>query len=172
MIFLLLFSYLTLYAQEDEMQFLNMNKSDSIQLLKTMNEFVKAIETKNSQILKQLSLSQIDCSFCIDIDSMDNYPDNIVPIEAFINMALSNFINSPLHKAFKKNRIRAYTLKIRNYKPRNLPKKYGEHFTRFNVTIQTYLQDEWVKGHEGQSHTFEFIKIDGKYKFYGLSSIP
>ena len=61
---------------------------------------------------------------------------------------------------------------IRNHKPKNLPNDYGNDLILYEVWIQTYSPNEWAKGHEGQNNAFQFVKINDKFKLFGLTSIP
>ena len=42
----------------------------------------------------------------------------------------------------------------------------------YEVWVDTYLAGEWSKGHPGTIHSFQFVKINGKFTFYGLTSLP
>jgi hypothetical protein len=169
---ILLFIVLTKlsYGQSEyEPQLRKLSKADSVVLAETFLEFVKAIELKDERKIIALSLDSINCNLCL---TNDHPKDNIIPIETFINQTFRSFVSSQLYKAIKNNRLQLSIGIIKNFKPKNVPFNFPKDLKLYEVWVQTYLPNEWVKGHEGQSHTFEFIKVDGLFKFYGLSSIP
>jgi hypothetical protein len=42
----------------------------------------------------------------------------------------------------------------------------------YEINYETYKQDEWQIGHEGQDYLFQFVKINGEFKFNGIQTIP
>jgi hypothetical protein len=150
-----------------------MNATDSVELNNVWTDFFKAIENKDTKKIKYLSLEQIDCALCISTDTKNDPPLNyLIPIDTFINQSNRDFINSQLFRAIKKRGIKISEMILVDYKPQNLPKSYGKDFIVYEVWVQTYLPNEWALGHEGQSHSFQFVKINNKFKFYGLTSVP
>lgn len=155
------------------MEVKKINYSDSLLLDKTWNTFLHAMLKKDDKKLRELSLSRIYCDFCTSPNSKATYPGgSIVLIDTFINQIYRDFLGSPLFKAIAKGRCHYSGELIPDYKPGNLPDNYGRDLYLFDVWIRTYLPGEWAKGHEGQSHAFQFVKIKGKYKFFGMTSIP
>lgn len=53
-----------------------------------------------------------------------------------------------------------------------VPKTDSQDFRLYEIWVITYVPDEWAKGHEGQSHAFQFLKIKDRFKFYRLTSVP
>jgi len=149
------------------------NPSDSIELHKAWTFFLKAIENQDTKKIKETSLKNIDCALCISSDN-NNEPeiDYIIPVDTFIYQSYKNFMESPVLKAIKTRGVKNSEIHISDYKPRNLPKSYGKNLILFEIVVQTYLPNEWAPGHEGQSHIFQFVKINKEFKFYGLTSIP
>lgn len=168
-----LFRNLLSYSQtKGEMEYRKIGVNDSIKLSNIWTTFFKALESNDIKEIKRNSLKEINCSLCIDKDNNDPSEDNIIPIDTFINHTSTIFIDSPLFRAIKKGRIHFAELMIPDYRTRNLPKSYGKDLVVFEIWIQTYLPNEWVEGHEGQSHGFQFVKINNNFKFYGLTSVP
>ena len=154
------------------MEWKKISLKDSVELNKMTNDFIKAIENKETKKIKELSLEQIDCALCIATDYNHPPKDYIVPIDTLINQAYKDFLNSPLFKAIKSRGFRMSEMTIPEYKPRNLPSNYGKDLIVYEAWVQTYKPNEWAEGHEGQSHCFQFVKINNEFKFYGLTSIP
>lgn len=171
---LLILSFITLtflsYGQgEYEAQSQKLSKADSSLLAQTFSEFIKAIEQKDTGKIKELSLANINCNFCLTNDLSE---DNIIPIDTFINQSYRNFVSSPLYNSIKKNRLHQSVGIIKEFKPKNVPDNFPKDLMLYEVWVQTYLPNEWAQGHEGQTHVFEFIKTNDIFKFFGLSSIP
>jgi len=156
-----------------EIELRKISLTDSIQLNIDVNRFVESINKKEIDQIKRISLELIDCSLCITRDYNDGPPsDYIIAIDTFINLAFQDFIDSPLFRAIK---TRGFTFSERfipDIHPRNLPKTYDKDLVIYEAWVQTYEPNEWAIGHEGQSHCFQFVKINGEFKFYGLDSVP
>ena len=165
-----LVSLVTFGQKEDEMQFLKMDKSDSIEIDKTFQNLIKAIETKDAEKIKQISLPEIDCDLCSD--QKYSKKDYYIPIQKFIKQAFKTYVNSPLAKAVETRGYRPMVRFIPNYKPRILPANYSKDMTIYELFVQTYKPNEWMPGHEGQSHAFQFVKVNGEFKLFGMTSIP
>lgn len=161
---------LLLYSQGNETTFPKINKNDSITLSKTFKVFIKALEDNDKSKIRELSLTEIECITCIEspeyneegyFTSIDNFLQNI-----------QNFNESQIDKAYHTRGFRLMCMNLENFTPRTVPKNNDNNLILYHVWINTYLQDEWAKGHEGVSHAFQFVKIKGEFKFYGLTSIP
>ena len=172
-LFLTYFSSFLFGQQESEMEWKKIELTDSIELNKIFSDFIYGIENKDSQKIKKYSLSEIDCDLCIIKDyTIQKKYDDLISINTFINQAYKNFTESPLYRAYEKRGCRFSKMIIPDFNTRNLPNDYGKDLILYEVWIQTYLPNEWAEGHEGQSHSFQFVKIKNEYKFYGISSIP
>ena len=168
-IILILISWSINAQEESEMEFKKISTKDSIELSTVFKKLLNAVENKNEKEFLKLTLAKIDCVNCKD-DSMEmiNYVSN----RDLYNNEFKTFENSAVYKALKKRSFHTSCSVIKNYKPKNLPRTYSKDLILYEVWIQTYLPNEWAKGHEGQSNTFQFVKINNEYKLYGLSSIP
>lgn len=155
-----------------KMEWKKIEKSDSLKLSRTWKIFLNALEKKDNKTIRKNSLVTIFCDPCQEIDGDYLPSDNLVPIDSFLNRTNKSFLNSPLHIAIKKRGVKFSILKIADFHPRNVPKTEKKDFEVFEIWVQTYVADEWAKGHEGQSHAFRFIKIKHDFKFYGLTSVP
>jgi hypothetical protein len=81
-------------------------------------------------------------------------------------------VGSPLYKAIKEKGCTASLQIFKDFKTGNLPKRYPEDLHLYELWIQTYKPNEWTAGHKGQSHAFQFVKVNNKFRFYGVTSIP
>jgi hypothetical protein len=148
--------------------------NDSIALNSFWKDFLFAIENKDTSEIRKLSLPQIDCDLCLTIDYKNYSPpdDYIISIDTFLLKNIYDLTKSQLWKAIKLNRCHQDLAVIYDFPRRNLPYDYGKDLILYEMWVQTYKPNEWVKGHEGQSHAFQFVKYKNEYKFYGMTSIP
>jgi hypothetical protein len=157
---------------KDEMEWRKIGKADSAELSKTWTIFLRALEQQDNKAIKRISLKTISCDLCKDIDANYSPSDDLVSIDTFVNQTNRSFMSSPLHKAIKKRGVTYSILNIPNFQPSNIPKSQSKNLQLFEVWVITYVADEWAKGHEGQSHAFQFVKTEDGFKYYGLTSVP
>jgi hypothetical protein len=170
--FLILFPLTVAGQGKSEMEWTKIGKADSIQLSKTWTTFLTALENGDDKTIKRMSLDKISCDLCKDIDATYSTADDLIPIDTFVNQTNRSFLNSQLYKAIKKRGVRYSILIIPNFRPSNVPKSASENLQLFEIWVITYVADEWAKGHEGQSHAFQFIKTGDGFRYYGLTSVP
>jgi hypothetical protein len=156
------------------MDWLKISKKDSIALDIYWKDFLLAIENKDTSEIRRLSLDEIDCDLCLTIDYENYTPkdDYIIPIDTFLLKNIYDLTESQLWKAIKLNRCHQGLCVFYNFLRRNLPGDYGKDLKLYEIWVQTYKPNEWVEGHEGQSHAFQFVKYKNEFKFYGMTSIP
>jgi len=80
--------------------------------------------------------------------------------------------NSKLWSVVKTKKYRLHIEKQTTYNPDFDKTRKGKPIRLFEVWFITWEPNELAKGHEGQSHAFEFVKIGNAIKFYGMTSIP
>jgi hypothetical protein len=166
----LILTFLTLTSSGQEMEVIKINSKDSVDLEVVWKQFAKGLLSKDTNGLRQLSLNLVDCSSCISRNTLPE--DYFVPIDTFLFQAFHHLSDSKLLSVIRTKKYHFLTNRIPNYQPRSIKNRGGTDLTIYEVWYNTYEPNEWAKGHEGQSHCFEFVKVDERYKFYGLSSIP
>jgi hypothetical protein len=176
LLFTLIFSLVSFFAfaqNNEKEKWHRLSIADSIEIQKTWTLFKNSIVKEDYENLKKLSLKVIECDICLDRNNDKAPPKNYyVSIETFIKQSSRIFKESPFSNAIKTRGYNSAVRTILNYKPRNLPKDYGKDFTIYELYIQTFRPNEWAKNHEGQTHAFQFVKVKGEFKLYGLTSIP
>ena len=150
--FFLLFILVTFYNCGFSQSLTNTDSSDSLQITLLFPKFIKTIESRNLRAFKNISRSNIVCDYC---------DEKSVTIGNIFTKQFKDFKNSKILSAYK---TRGYSIYKENYEI-NKRKLYC-------VWIETYIQNELQKGHEGGSIGFQFIKVNDKFKFYGLTSVP
>ena len=169
LITLFFFISLSIKAQdESETEFKKITTEDSIAVNNAFIKLLKTVESKQEKEFLALTLNKVECNNCVDSSDMVNFVSN----KDLYNNQFKAFENSAVYKALKKRGYHISSMEVKNYKPKNLPKSYPKDLILFEVWTNTYLPNEWAEGHEGQSNSFQFVKIGNEYKLYGLSSIP
>jgi hypothetical protein len=95
-----------------------------------------------------------------------------VPASVFYLNIAKNFDKSPVYKAMVSRGYLFDSITIKNFKPKNVPADFPKDLVLYEVWVPTYLSGELSKNSKGASHGFQFVKIKGDFKFYGLTSIP
>lgn len=139
------------------------------ELDKTFIAFFKALETQNKQSFLSMSLKMVDCAECPASGEADDVTHFVAPEIFYITVA-SDFKKSPVYKALIKRGYAFSSMELKDFKPAFLPKDGPKDLKVYEVWVQTYKPDEVSKGHKGTSHAFQFVKVNGVFKFFGLTS--
>ncbi|OYQ35669.1 hypothetical protein CHU92_10675 [Flavobacterium cyanobacteriorum] len=119
----------------------------------------------------QLSLKEVDCVDCIGPTEITK-DGAFVPAEFFFAVIGQKFTDSPVYKAMASRGYSFSTVVLKGFKPKVLPADYPDNLKLYDVWVETYRPGEFSKNHKGTSHSFRFVKVRGKFKFYGLTSLP
>lgn len=145
------------------------SKEDSILLDNALVQLVESIEADKMLVVKGLSAEKIYCVMCVwEIDKKQAmHHSYMVPIDSFIKRWHNDFAQSPVLKQYHKRGYSLSILPAEQYAPesKDAPDIY-------EAWIQTYLPDEMMPGHKGWRQAFQFVKVDGKFKFSGFDSVP
>jgi len=171
-LFFVIFSTVTYGQERRKTELYNLSIQDSLKLETTWNEFINAIGNKDTEKIKEYSLEEIYCDICVIHKSPNLFTDYILPIDTFINMAFTELIGSQLWKAIHERPLNFLGTTIPDFWTKNLPESFKPNLTLYEIWIETYRQNEWAEGHEGQNHGFQFVLINDKFKFYGITSVP
>lgn len=168
-ILIILFSFLTASAQDNTKRAVTKEEWDLLD--KKFVALVDALLKNDKPAFFALSLREVDCIDCVGRPEFNN-EGYFVPASIFYLNIANNFDASPVYKAMVNRGYIFDCIKIKGFKPRNLPKDYPKDLVLYEVWVPTYLANELSKGNKGASHGFQFVKINGDFKFYGLTSIP
>lgn len=146
--------------------------TDWDELDKSFVELVDALLQGNKAKFLSLSAKEVDCVDCVG--SMEVAADGtmFVPAEFFFAVIGQKFDQSPVYKAMAKKGYSFSTIILKDFKPKIMPKDSPKDLKIYEVWIETYYPGEFSKTHKGTSHSFRFVKVNGKFRFYGLTSIP
>jgi hypothetical protein len=138
---------------------------------KSFIEFIDALVKGDKAKFTQLSLSDVDCVDCVGPTEITS-EGAFVPSGFFFAVIGQKFTESPVYLAMAKKGYSFSSIIIKDFKPRVMPRDYPKDLKLYEVWVETYKPGEFAKNHKGTSHSFRFVKINGKFKFYGLTSIP
>lgn len=149
----------------------NASANDWDQLDQTFIKLVDALVTNDKVKFTSLSLREVDCVDCVGPTEYQG-GGAFVPAEFFLAVIGKNFTGSPVYQAMAKKGYSFSSIVIKDFKPKVLPRDYPKDLKLYEVWVETYRPNEFSKGHKGTSHSFRFVKINGKFLFYGLTSLP
>ncbi|MFL9843375.1 hypothetical protein [Flavobacterium rhizosphaerae] len=158
------------YAQTDTKQG-QVSDAEWDTLDATFVAFIQTLQKEDKAGFKKISLPQVECIDCVGKPEF-NGEGYFVPADIFFLNVAKNFTKSPVYKALAKRGYTFSIAEIKNFKPKFFPKNYPNNLFIYEVWVPTYLKNELSQGHPGASHAFQFVKINGEFRFYGLMSIP
>ena len=138
---------------------------------KVFIEVIDALVKGDKVKFTQNSLAEVDCVDCVGPTEITKY-GAFVPAEFFFVVIGKKFTESPVYIAMAKRGYSFSSITLKNFKPKVMPRDYPKDLKLYEVWVETYKPGEFAKGHKGTSHSFRFVKVNGKFKFYGLTSIP
>ena len=148
-------------------EFLKLSKKDSLELLKIWHALVKAIKTNDTSFIKNIALDSIVCSACEGMPRAE-YENNLESIDMFIDSANINLQRSGLWPIIKKNKYKIEVDKYPENKTTSITKKESENSITYGISFQNELISEkstyWI------DHSFEFIRIENRFRFYSMHS--
>jgi hypothetical protein len=147
------------------------SQSEWDKLDKAFISLVDALVKNDKPAFKAISYPAVDCIDCVGKPEFNKEGYFVTADIFYLNIA-NNFINSPVYKAIAKRGYTFSTITIEDFKPKILPRDYPKDLQLYEVWVPTYIKGELSKTHPGTSHAFQFIKVNGEFKFYGLTSIP
>jgi hypothetical protein len=149
-----------------------LSRKDSLNVGKVFKELVKAIETKQTHKIIEACLNEVECKSCINNDTVLIEPRSFVKAKKYAELAIVDFTKSKTYSALKSRGYTVHTTMLEKIEPHSFPVDYAKDIILYEVYILTYLPDELAKGHEGAVNVFQFVKINGDFKLYGIDSIP
>ncbi|MGV3459495.1 MAG: hypothetical protein ACO1N9_03455 [Flavobacterium sp.] len=146
--------------------------NDWDELDKNFVQLIDALVKGDKAKFLSLSMKEVDCVDCVG--AMDAAPDGtmFVPAEFFFAVIGQKFDQSPVYKAMAKKGYSFSSIILKDFKPKVIPRDSPKDLKLYEVWVETYYPGEFSKTHKGTSHSFRFVKINGKFRFYGLTSIP
>jgi len=158
-----------LFAQEEKR--LKLTYKDSIELNKVWLRYKHALESKDIHSLHQLSYKTIHCDrFEPENSSFTKDPN--LPLDTFLNRFYHVFPNFKLWRVIKTKKYHMSIDKASNWVLPNIKFQREKSLMVYNIWYLVFEPNEISKGDEGLSEAFQFMKINGKFKLYGLTSIP
>ena len=146
---------------------------DFLHLTNTWALFKKALQSKDRQTLHHLSLKYIYCDIFQPLDFNNITPtDSHISIDTFLKQFFDHMPKSKLWSVVKTNKYHYSVEKEEYLNPANTKSKKEKSRNVYEIWFVTWKPNELQKGHEGQTHAFQFVKANGEFRFYGMTSIP
>lgn len=141
------------------------------ELDKTFVAFIKALENSDKTAFDNIALSQVDCAECPGSGEQGDIT-HFVPSDVFYITVAADFKLSPVYKALTNRGYAFNSMILKDFKPSFIPKDNtgSKDLKVYEVWVPTYKPDELSKGHPGSSHAFQFVKVHGEFRFFGLTS--
>lgn len=157
-------------AEIDNDEFVSVTKNEKGQLANVFNKLFSAIKTKNTDQIRLMSLDSIYCSICEGIRD-DYYDNDLDDIKNYIDSAYQHLsdekIWGPADGRFK---LKFSADKYKKTKPTNFNLKENEKLLIYHVFFYELSGKKSERFPMPKSHVFKFVKIDGNFKFYGMTS--
>ena len=141
---------------------------------KTWGQFLNTVQTANKQVFKKISNSKINCYYCIENTVIEQeelavfretdtlWYDKIY--DDLVYIPIDRFIKDDFDIIFD-----ASFLKILKEKEPKFSKNRIDGIDYYEILVTTTEPTEF---HEGGQHSFQFIEIDGLWKFNEIGTIP
>lgn len=155
----------------DKKESTSVQTSDWDALDKIFVELIDALVKGDRAKFESLSIKEVDCVDCVGPTEVSS-EGAFVPSGFFFAVIGKKFTESPVYKAMAAKGYSFSSIVIKDFKPRVMPRDYPKDLKLYEVWVETYKQGEFSKTHKGTSHSFRFVKVSGKFRFYGLTSIP
>jgi len=145
-----------------------LSATDSTDLELVWRKFTKYFLQKDTSNLRNESLKLSACAICLELtEPTDDY---YVPIDTFLFQAFRKFPNSELWIVLNTTSHYFSIKHFPDFQPKSLPNKEETPIDIYEVSITTNKPLEWLYNYNGTVHYFDFVKINGQYKFYGFAS--
>lgn len=160
----------TQMAEIDNDEFVSVTKTEKDLLTNTFTKLISAIKTRNTEQIREMSLDSIYCSICEGIRD-DYYDNDLDDIKNYIDSAYQHFpdekIWGPADGRFK---LKFSADKYKKTKPANFKLKENEKLLIYHVFFYELSGKKSPRFPMPKSHIFKFVKIDGNFKLYGMTS--
>lgn len=136
-------------------------------VVKTFYKFIEAFKNRDTATIRKMSLANVYCAVCEEPPRSD-YENNIETLDSFIVSVYKYFPFTQLMLEIENKVYKASAESYDSEKPKNFQLKTGEKFIVYRLSFFTIsdIDNSRIK----QSHDFEFVSINGEYKFYGMKT--
>jgi hypothetical protein len=165
----LFFVSLTLYSQD--LQPVKLRYKDSIELSSVWIRYKNALANRDIHLLHNLSLKIVDCDIFQTPDPIHPQNPNI-SIDTFLHEFYAALPTMKLWRVMKTKKYHMEVERALYSNTTDVTFQKNKSLMIYSIWYVTFEPNEIAKGHEGESEAFQFVKIKGKFKFYGLTSIP
>lgn len=147
--------------QVDESQMLQKDKSE---LVKAAYRFFDFLRRRDSAAVRQISFDSVFCSICEEPPRRD-YENNLETFDSFYVSTKKYLTFSQLELEIKNKVFEVSARKIEPAKENSLIRNTGIEVV---YSIDFTVIENFDGYRSEQKHRFEFVKMNGVYKFYGM----
>lgn len=161
----LLFSVLiflnTLCLAQTDIKSNKISAGDSLSLLKSMGALVKAVESKDNNVIATSTLETVYCEICLEKISFNHPPeDAFIELDHFTPFLVDWLRTSPAWIDIKQYAPVMSSTTTKGYVPKSVKLKPDEPFTEFELSYNIEsLNNKCI---------FSFVKDDGKFKLWAV----
>ena len=139
------------------------------ELDKTFISLIESLTKANEAKFLSLSAKSIECTECAEAGTFTG-AGYYVDAYDFYDGISKSFNSSAIYKALSKRGYEFSAATLKGLRPPYLPASTAKGLKVYDVWVNTYLPGEISKDHKGTRHSFRFIKVGGKFVFFGLAS--
>lgn len=163
--FFILLSVGTVHAQHPRI-----SEKDSVELMQVWLPFQKALIAYDTEKVRAMSLKKLDCLACAQTDITPEWGQGYA-VDTFFNCMRAFRADERLLGILKGVPTGVMVLEHER-KPLTYKLKRNEKFRVYSVRYVIYKPNEFIQGHEGAAIFFDFVKINGRFVFYGYWTNP
>jgi hypothetical protein len=142
-------------------------KKEAKELANAWNELYTGILNQQTQKIRSIALDSVVCSVCEGFAEPYFYNDE-EPIDSFIVTAYRNLPGTEIWEHMKAGKYKLSAKRYPETKPSHIPVSSNEQLIIYEVTFSILVKyEEYKREHY---HSFEFVKVNGKFKFSGMRS--
>jgi hypothetical protein len=143
------------------------SKKEAKELADAWNELYTGIANQITQKIRTIAFDSVVCSVCEGFADPYFYNDE-EPIDSFIVTAYRNLPGTEIWEHMKAGKYKLSAKRYPETKPAQFELSLNEQLIIYEVTFSILVKyEEYKREHY---HSFEFVKVNGKFKFNGMRS--
>ncbi|GAA4469532.1 hypothetical protein GCM10023093_29130 [Nemorincola caseinilytica] len=144
----------------------DISPQDAAKVDKAWRAFLGGLQKRDTAQLRSMSLPRIECVPCQDrIQGRLEYRVGLDTFLTHLNSWPPDRWNAIMTRKYWVNTI------VTSHTPPGIIDT-RKHFLIYELAFVTTEPNVVAPGHEGVSHLFQFIDIDGTLRFYGMATVP
>lgn len=146
---------------------LTIPRTDLNKMLTATKQLLQSIQLKEFDKIKRMSFDSVTCSICEGLSSPHFYND-VEPIDSFIVASVRDLPIEKLLERMQKGKYSTRAFKSDHSNRIQYKVEEGEEFVRYEIDLETLTK--FGNSEHRLNHYFQFVRVNGKFKFYGIWS--